>query len=133
MSKWIVEKIILNLISRGLNIANAETLILGFTFKENCPDIRNTKVIDIIRNLKKYNIDPTIVDPLADKHECAKLYDINIFKNIPTEKYDLIILTVGHEEFRKFNYKEWTNLKKKDAVIIDLKNTVPREIEPLRI
>ena len=133
MSKWIVEKIVLKLISRDINITNAKTLILGFTFKENCPDIRNTKVIDIIKNLNKYKIYPKVVDPLANINECERIYGIQILNEIPKKKYDLIILCVGHEVYRKFQDKEWINLKKEGGLIFDLKNAIPRGINPIRI
>ena len=103
MSKWIVEKLILKLMKKGVNISNSKTLILGFTFKENCPDIRNTKTIDIVKQLNKYNIYPTIVDPLANREECREIYKIELINKIPKTKFDIVIVTVGHKDF-KYKY-----------------------------
>ena len=132
MSKWIVNKIILKLVSKGLNISNAKTLILGFTFKENCPDIRNTKIIDIIKIFNQYNINPTVVDPLADREESKRIYGLDISNNIPDKKFEIIILAVGHDNFRKIKYQDWINLKKENGEIIDLKNIIPKEVKALR-
>ena len=133
MSKWIIEKLVLKLIADGIQVNNAETLVLGFSFKENCPDIRNTKTIDIIKNLEKYNIKPTIVDPLADIDECKRIFEIDLKKNIPNKKYDIIIVTVGHDEFKMITSEKWLNLKTNNGIFLDLKNIIPRNLDPLRI
>ncbi len=133
MSKWIIEKLVLKLIAEGIKVKNAETLVLGFSFKENCPDIRNTKTIDIIKNLEKYNINPTIVDPLADKDECKRIFGIELKNNIPNKKYDIIIVTVGHDEFKIITSEKWSNLKNNNGIFLDLKNIIPRNLDPMRI
>ena len=93
-------KIILKLVSKGLNISNAKTLILGFTFKENCPDIRY-KNNRYYKRFNQYNINPTVVDPLADREESKRIYGLDISNNIPDKKFEIIILAVGHDNFRK--------------------------------
>ena len=133
MSKWIIEKLVLKLIAEGIQVSNAETLVLGFSFKENCPDIRNTKTIDIIRNLRKYNINPTIVDPSADKDECKRIFEIELKNEIPDKKFDIIILTVGHDEFKLIKSDEWLKLKTDKGIFLDLKNIIPRSLSPMRI
>ena len=132
-TKWIIEKLVLKLIAEGIKVSNAETLVLGFSFKENCPDIRNTKTIDIIRNLRKYNINPTIVDPSADKDECKRIFEIELKNEIPDKKFDIIIVAVGHDEFKLIKSDEWLKLKTDKGIFLDLKNIIPRSLSPMRI
>lgn len=127
MGKYVAENCVKNLIAADKQIHNAKVAILGFTFKENCPDTRNTKVIDIVHELNEYGIEPIIADPQADADEARRLYGIE-FSDIDTIKdMDAIILAVAHKEF--------LNLQKKDVdaffregtrVLIDIKGLMKR-------
>ena len=133
MSKWIIDKLVLKLIAEGIQVSNSEALVLGFSFKENCPDIRNTKTIDIVRNLEKYHINHTIVDPSANIDECKRRYKIELKNEIPNKKFDIIIVTVGHDKFKLITSEEWLKLKKNKGILLDLKNIIPRNLDPMRI
>ena len=134
MGVWIVERVIKELFIKGINSFDREALILGFTFKENCSDIRNTKVIDIINKLSEYNIKSYVVDPFANKDLALKNYNVKINKitNL-TKKYSLIILAVGHTQFAKFEINDWKNLATNNCLYVDIKGIIPRVLNPLRI
>ena len=134
MAKWVVEQIILQMLRKKIKIINSKILILGFTFKEDCPDIRNTKVIDIIKNLMKYQSIIEVVDPIANSKETKKGYNINLIDEIPKKvKYDVILCAVAHKQFKGIKKKEWSNLLKDNGIIFDLKGIIPRELKPFRL
>jgi UDP-N-acetyl-D-glucosamine/UDP-N-acetyl-D-galactosamine dehydrogenase len=126
MSKYIVDKTIKEMIKAGKNIKGSKILILGVTFKEDCPDMRNTKVIDIIEELKKFGINIDVYDPWIDHVEESKWYKHGIIGN-PLEsnkKYDAIIVAVGHKEFKEYVMRDYEKLSHDDQVVIDIKNIV---------
>ena len=134
MAKWIAEQIILQMLKKNIKTKNSKILILGFTFKEDCPDIRNTKVIDIIKNLMKYQSIIEVVDPIANSKETKKGYNINLIDEIPKKvKYDVILCAVAHKQFKGIKKKEWSNLLKDNGIIFDLKGIIPRELKPFRL
>ena len=122
MGKFIAEETILNLIKNNVSPANSRIGILGLTFKENCPDLRNTKVLDIIKHLKNYKCEVVITDQYADKKEVMselniKLYPLNYIKN-----FDAIIIAVAHNDYLNLKYKDWSRFLKTSGVIIDVKS-----------
>lgn len=126
MPEFIVENTIKKMIKAGIDVANSKIGILGITFKENCPDIRNSKVEDIVKGLQEYGVVPIITDPFADESEVEKMYDIDLSPIETLKDLDTIILAVAHDEYKKFSitdldsmFKEKDNSKK---VIIDIKN-----------
>lgn len=123
MGEYVASQLIKLMIDSDIKIKKAEVLLLGFTFKENCPDVRNTKVVDIIRSLKEYNINVTIFDPWANVDEVKAEFGINSTNILPQQKYDAIMLTVAHNEFKSLNLEI---LKKKDAVVYDVKNVLDK-------
>ena len=134
MSKWVVEQIILIMAKKGILILNSKVLILGFTFKEDCPDIRNTKVFDINNNLKGFGINTKIVDPLANKQEVKKTYDLDINNKIDFScKYSAVILAVGHTYFKELKTHQWKQLIDDKGFFFDLKYIIPRNLNPERI
>lgn len=123
MGSFVASKLIKMMIKSGMLIANAKILILGITFKENCPDIRNSRVVDIYNELKDYGIRPDVYDPHAHADEVKKEYDIELSTNIQGQ-YDGIILAVAHKEFLELNI---ASLKKSpSAVVFDTKSVLPR-------
>lgn len=103
MGKYVVENIIKNIIKAEKQVKNAKVAILGFTFKEDCPDIRNTKIIDIIEELNEYGIKPLVYDPVADINDAKHEYNINFCKFEDIKEMDTIILAVSHSEFIKLS------------------------------
>ena len=130
MGLFIANKIVKLLISKSQVIGNARAIILGFTFKENCPDIRNTKVIDIYKELIQFGIKVDIYDPHASKDEVYKEYGIQILDQI-VDQYDVIILAVAHEVFLKLNFDKIRASQK--TIIYDIKSFLDRRIVDARL
>jgi len=134
MSKWLAEQIILEMTKRNFLLSSSNVLILGFTFKENCPDIRNTKVFDFIKILEEYKLNIEIVDPWVNPLEAENVYGVKVHKNFSKKiKYDVIVCTVAHKEFIEKNKLDWKNIINKNGIIYDLKGIVPRELNPIRV
>ncbi len=134
MSNWLAEKLILEMTKKNFLLSSSNVLILGFTFKENCPDIRNTKVYDLIKKLEEYNLNLEIVDPWVNPIEAEKVYGLKVNKKHSKKiKYDAIVCTVAHHEFIKKHKSDWENIINKNGIIFDLKGIVPRELNAIRI
>lgn len=110
---------------KGVMVKDAKILILGVTFKENCPDIRNTKIVDIYTTLEEYTNNITVYDPWANAAAVKREYNIDIVSELPAEKYDAVILGVAHKQFLSLDVK---SLVKEGGVIYDVKGLLPREI-----
>ncbi|WP_435415558.1 nucleotide sugar dehydrogenase [Polaribacter aestuariivivens] len=119
MGEYVASQLVKTMIQKDIKIKDAEVLVLGITFKENCPDVRNTKVVDVIAALKQYNVKVTIFDPWANEEEVSHEYNLISQKNLPNKKFDAIMLTVAHKEFKDINF---SLLKKEQAVVYDVKN-----------
>ena len=124
MGEYVADRTVKLMLKKNISVIKSEILILGFTFKENCPDVRNTKVIDIFKELKQYNTKITIYDPWADPKLAKKIYDVDITNELPTEKFDAIILAVAHKEFLKLTLN---NLLKKKRVVFDVKGILNKK------
>lgn len=118
MGEYIASQVVKCLIKKGNYVKGAHILVLGFTFKENCPDVRNTKVFDIIKALKDYNTNITIYDYWAKPEEVKREYNLEIANELPKDKFDAIVLAVAHNEFLKLDIK---NMIKQDGIIYDVK------------
>jgi UDP-N-acetyl-D-galactosamine dehydrogenase len=124
MGSYIATEVIKLMINKDIKIKKSNILILGFTFKENCPDIRNTRVIDIIKELNSYDLSLTVVDPWVNIDQFKTENKIEIFNQIPDHsKYDAIIICVSHNEFFKLNFNEYLNNK---SVIYDVKGILDK-------
>ena len=121
MGSYVASEVIKAMIQKDIKIKGAEVLILGITFKENCPDVRNTRAVDVINSLKEYNTIVTVHDPWANSNEVQREYGLTSFKEIPHKKYDSIVLTVAHNEFKNLDLDV---LKKNISVIYDVKNSL---------
>lgn len=121
MGKYVASELIKIMIQKDIKIKSAEILVLGITFKENCPDVRNTKSVDVISSLKEYGVNVTVFDPWANIAEVKHEYGFESMRILPKKKFDGIILTVAHNEFKNLNYEK---LKKKVAVVYDVKNVL---------
>ena len=133
MASWYVEQLILEMVKRNIEITSSNALVLGFTFKENCPDIRNTKSLDVVKTLSEFITNIDIVDPYADKELASNYYGLNILNQISSNKrYSLIIITVAHDFFLEFDADYWRSLCQKKYIIFDLKGIVPKDLNPTR-
>lgn len=134
MGKYVVENLIKKLIKVGIPVKNARVAILGFTFKENCPDTRNTKVIDIVNELQEYGITPTITDPEADTEETKVEYGVTLDTLDAIEGMDAVIIAVGHKEFIDFSNKDIYGLFNKNSlakkVLLDIKGILKKDEYP---
>ena len=127
---FISNKIIKLLIGKGQKILGGDVLILGFTFKENCPDIRNTRVIDIYYELRQFGLMVDIYDPHANEKEVETQYGISLTSQLE-KKYDAVIHAVNHIEFMKIYYSNLKNIK--NAIIYDVKSTLNRNLVDARL
>ena len=133
MGKWVTEQVILEMNKRSLIVDKVEILILGMTFKENCPDIRNTKVIDIIENFIDYKANLTVVDPLINCEDVREIYGINSQNKIPKNiKFSVIICTVAHDEYIQLSKKDWEKIISQNGFFFDLKGFMPRDLDVIR-
>ena len=119
MGRYVASEVAKLMIKEGVEVKNAAVLILGITFKENCPDVRNTKAVDVVNELIDFGTNVTIYDPSADPKEVAKEYNLEAQQTLPNKKFDAIVLTVSHSEFKDLNLNL---LKKEKAVVYDVKN-----------
>ena len=128
MGKYVAENCVKKIISSDKAVKGAKVAILGFTFKENCPDTRNTKVIDIVKELNEYGIQPIIADPQADSDEAKRLYGIEFVNMSTIENMDAIILAVAHREFSDISMEQMDILfAKGKKVLLDLKGILNRK------
>lgn len=125
MGAYVAEQTIKLMLKKGIQVLSSKILILGFTFKENCPDVRNTKVIDIYKALQEYNLNIIVYDPWANLEIVKREYGIEVTNNLPSEKFDAAIAAVAH---KKFDGLDYLSLLKDNHVIFDVKATLPCEI-----
>jgi UDP-N-acetyl-D-galactosamine dehydrogenase len=121
MGSYVATQVIKSMIQKDINIKGANILVLGITFKENCPDVRNTKAVDVIAALKEYNTNVTIYDPWASIAEVKQEYGLDAVNEIPKNRFDAIVLTVAHNEFIDLNLEV---LKKENSIVYDVKNVI---------
>ena len=124
MGEYVANQVIKLMLKKGIQVVGSDILILGFTFKENCPDVRNTKVIDIVNALKEYNVNLTIYDPWANPEIAKHEYNTDIINKLPNGRFDTIILAVGHNEFEKLNIKSFL---KNINILFDVKGRIKKE------
>jgi len=121
MGDYIVEQVIRLMTNKSINLINSNILIMGLAFKENCPDIRNTKVMDLVNGFKKFKINVDVYDTWADKDQTLNEYNIKLIDNPEEGKYDAIIFAVAHDEFKKLPINQIRSLGKKNHIIYDVK------------
>jgi UDP-N-acetyl-D-galactosamine dehydrogenase len=131
MGMFVANKVLKLMMQKDLKIKGSKVLLLGFTFKENCPDIRNTRVIDIYRELEQFGLEVEVYDPWANKEEVQVEYGIPLKDSKPSlNDYSAVILTVSHKEFLDFDYN---NLKDRELVVFDTKNFLDRQFVDARL
>ena len=129
MGKYVAENCVKNLIASDKHIKSAKVAILGFTFKENCPDTRNTKVIDIINELREYGIEPLVVDPKADADEAERLYGVRFTKMSELKNVEAVILAVAHKDFTALSQRDISSFYSNagNKVLLDVKGMLNRQ------
>ena len=125
MGEYVATETVKRMLKKGIQVLRSHILILGFTFKENCPDVRNTKVIDIYRALKEYNVEITVYDPWANPDIVRKEYGIEVVNELPQERFDAAVAAVAH---KKFEGLDILSLLNPEHVIFDVKGTLDRNI-----
>lgn len=128
MGSYVATEVVKAMIQKDIKVKNAKVLVLGVTFKENCPDVRNTKVVDVVGALKEYNMNVTIFDPWANVEEVMHEYQLTSVNTLPKEQYDAVILTVAHNEFKTIDFAA---LRKEESIIYDVKNVLLEEQKDL--
>jgi UDP-N-acetyl-D-glucosamine/UDP-N-acetyl-D-galactosamine dehydrogenase len=133
MGKYVVSQLIKSLLKKHIHVQYADVLIMGLTFKENCPDLRNTRVIDIVKELQDYEVNTHVYDPWVDRIEAKHEYGIELIAQPEFEKYDAIILAVAHDQFKQLSIRQIKQYGKADSVIYDLKYLFPANQTDIRL
>ena len=134
MGRWLAEQVVLGLAQRRLPVVGARVLVLGLTFKENCPDLRNTKVVDLIQGLERYGMDVEVVDPWVESSQAQHEYGLKVGTAIPSDiNFGAVIAAVAHQQFVEIKLEQWRQMVAANGVLLDLKGIIPRELEPLRM
>ena len=125
MGEYVASETIKLMLKKGIQVLDSRILIMGFTFKENCPDVRNTKVIDIYRALKQYNLDITVYDPWSNPEIARREYGIDLVNELPQQRFDAVVMAVAHKEFLDIDTEQLCNEK---HIIYDVKGILDKNI-----
>lgn len=125
MGEYVAKELVKLMLRKEVPVLGAEVLVMGFTFKENCTDVRNTKVVDIVDSLREFDVRITVYDPLADAIQAERIYGIRPIKELPVKKYDAVVLAVPHDAFREVDV---AGLLKEKSVVYDVKGFLDRSI-----
>lgn len=128
MGRYIASEVVKLMLKKRIHVADANILIMGLTFKENCPDLRNTRVVDIINELSSYGANIEVHDPWADVEEAERLYGVTMIKELPINHYDGVVLAIAHREFTILKPEEIGRLCRRLSVVYDVKHILPKEI-----
>lgn len=133
MGAYVAEVMVKSMLKRRIQVDGARVLVMGLTFKENCPDLRNTRAVDVIAQLSSYGVKVEVYDPWADKAEARREYGLDLLDKPADGSYDGVIIAVAHDEFRTAGEALATKAVKEDHVIYDLKNVLPRQFGAVRL
>ena len=133
MGAYVVTQLVKAMIQKKIQVQGAKVLVLGLSFKENCPDIRNTKIIDIVNELNEYHMDVDVYDPWVDTEEAVHEYAITPVQSVNKDTYDAVILAVAHEKFKQMGAEEIRKLGKVDHVLYDLKYVFAQHESDIRL
>jgi len=126
MGKYVASEVIKLMVQNEIKVKGSKILVLGITFKENCPDVRNTKAVDVINNLNSYGTDVTVYDPWASPEEVMHEYGLSTTKVLPRENYEAIVLAVAHKEFLNLNLRTMLNTQ---GILYDVKGILNCEVD----
>lgn len=121
MGEYVATQLIKEMVKQRIQVVGSKILVMGLSFKENCPDIRNTKIVDMVKALKEYDLDLDIYDPWVDPLDAAKEYGIDPVASLANDKYDAIVLAVAHDQFKQMSIDEFKAVAKEKYVLYDLK------------
>lgn len=133
MSHFVCAQLVKAMLKKSVQVQGANVLIMGLSFKENCPDLRNTRVVDIVEELSEYNMNIDIVDPWVSQQDARDTYGLDVYKEIPTKQYDVILLAVAHNQFKQLTKVDLARLSKANSVIYDLKYVLDKDVVDLRL
>ena len=133
MGVYVVSRLIKLMLKKRMHVQSSDILIMGLTFKENCPDLRNTRVVDIVDELQMYGVNVHVYDPWVDPEQAESEYGIKPIATLEEGKFDAIILAVAHEQFKQMDIKQIRDLGKPDSVVYDLKYLFPAELTDERL
>jgi len=125
MGEYVADQVVKLMLRKGIQVLGSKILVLGFTFKENCPDVRNTKVIDIVRTLEEYKAHVIIHDPWANPSIAQHEYNVELYNELPKDVFDAVILAVAHDMFKELDIQKITN---GSCVIYDVKGVLPEDL-----
>ncbi|MEX0900444.1 MAG: nucleotide sugar dehydrogenase [Gammaproteobacteria bacterium] len=133
MGRYVGQRIVKQMLANGTQVLGSRVLVLGFTFKEDCPDIRNAKAVDVVRELIDFGVRVDVHDPIADPDECEHEYGTRCDADYSKGGYDAVVVAVRHKEFRAMGAKAVTKLLTEGGLVFDLKNTFPELVDALRL
>ncbi|WP_140919915.1 Vi polysaccharide biosynthesis UDP-N-acetylglucosamine C-6 dehydrogenase TviB [Limnobaculum xujianqingii] len=133
MGRYVSSQLVKSMLHKRIHVNGANVLIMGLAFKENCPDVRNTKIFDIYNELKEYGINVDVYDPWASIEEAKHVYNINLKDKVSNNSYDAIVVAVAHQEFKDIGVEAIRNLGKKEHVLYDLKYLFSKEESDIRL
>ena len=128
MGRYIASEVVKLMLKKRVHVADANILIMGLSFKENCPDMRNTRVVDIIDELENYGANIEVFDPWVNMQEAEHLYGVTMIKELPVNHYDAVILAVAHREFNDFTADDFKKISRQLSVIYDVKHVLPADM-----
>lgn len=133
MGQYVVYELVKKMLNRRIHVEGANVLIMGLTFKENCPDLRNTRVVDIIAELRDYNVNVDVIDPWCSKKEAFEKYGLELCTEPKKNHYDAIIIAVSHKEFKEMGGKIIRSFGKEQHVLYDLKYILDKDFVDMRL
>ena len=133
MGEYVVSQLVKTMLKRKLPVNGANVLVMGLTFKENCPDVRNTKVVDILAELAEFDINVDVYDPWVNPEDAKREYDVDLISAPKSEHYDAVIFAVAHNQFKALSTDEIKAMMKNDHVIYDLKYMLDKELSDIRL
>lgn len=133
MGEYVATQLIKEMVKQRIQVVGSKILIMGLSFKENCPDIRNTKIVDMVKALKEYDLDLDIYDPWVDAAEAEAEYGLAPIPTLETGQYDAIVIAVAHDEFKKMSVEQFAHLGKAQYVLYDLKYVLDKSESDIRL
>lgn len=133
MGKYVISEVIKKMLARKIHVSGAQVLILGFTFKEDCPDFRNTRVIDMVQELTEYGANVSVYDPLVNVQHATAEYKVSLINKLEDNQYDAVILAVAHKEFKEMGAAALRRLGKTTHVLYDVKHILPQALSDGRL
>jgi len=133
MGTYVATQLVKKLSSKKIHVDEAKVLVMGFTFKGNCPDIRNTKIIDMVNELKDFNMVVDVYDTWASPEAVKNEYDLSLIENLKNNQYDAIVLAVDHSEIKNMGIEKIRALGKENHIVYDVKHVLRKEESDLRL